>query len=138
MTQLDLLSVCAILFFSSRRRHTRCALVTGVQTCALPILGALRIQSGGVGLHRAVEVEELGILSVGLIQDLGAPPLALAAQDAGLAIGLRLDYRCLAVSRGGDALGLLDALSTDLRRPALTPRANSVGTRRSDEPRGGK
>src|SRR3546814_17528897 len=25
------------LFFSSRRRHTRCALVTGVQTCALPI-----------------------------------------------------------------------------------------------------
>src|SRR3546814_2533342 len=32
---------------SSRRRHTRCALVTGVQTCALPILvmqvGARRI-----------------------------------------------------------------------------------------------
>src|SRR3546814_7780389 len=27
-------------FFSSRRRHTRCALVTGVQTCALPILRA--------------------------------------------------------------------------------------------------
>src|SRR3546814_3326516 len=26
-------------FFSSRRRHTRCALVTGVQTCALPISG---------------------------------------------------------------------------------------------------
>src|SRR3546814_4314884 len=26
-----------IVFFSSRRRHTRCALVTGVQTCALPI-----------------------------------------------------------------------------------------------------
>src|SRR3546814_9115382 len=27
-------------FFSSRRRHTRCALVTGVQTCALPIWSA--------------------------------------------------------------------------------------------------
>src|SRR3546814_17889676 len=26
-----------LCFFSSRRRHTRCALVTGVQTCALPI-----------------------------------------------------------------------------------------------------
>src|SRR3546814_6623990 len=25
------------VFFSSRRRHTSCALVTGVQTCALPI-----------------------------------------------------------------------------------------------------
>src|SRR3546814_6861364 len=32
--------VFSILFFSSRRRHTRCALVTGVQTCALPILQA--------------------------------------------------------------------------------------------------
>src|SRR3546814_3927696 len=32
-----------VLFFlfSSRRRHTRCALVTGVQTCALPICVAL-------------------------------------------------------------------------------------------------
>src|SRR3546814_9175081 len=26
-----------LYFFSSRRRHTSCALVTGVQTCALPI-----------------------------------------------------------------------------------------------------
>src|SRR3546814_4628892 len=30
-----------LFFFSSRRRHTRCALVTGVQTCALPIYGTL-------------------------------------------------------------------------------------------------
>src|SRR3546814_1869526 len=32
-----LCSVGGVFFFSSRRRHTRCALVTGVQTCALPI-----------------------------------------------------------------------------------------------------
>src|SRR3546814_9603882 len=33
--------LCLVLFFfSSRRRHTRCALVTGVQTCALPISAA--------------------------------------------------------------------------------------------------
>src|SRR3546814_20533161 len=31
-------SIMFVFFFSSRRRHTRCALVTGVQTCALPIL----------------------------------------------------------------------------------------------------
>src|SRR3546814_12657432 len=31
-----------MFFFSSRRRHTRCALVTGVQTCALPICGIAR------------------------------------------------------------------------------------------------
>src|SRR3546814_3214728 len=30
-----------VFLFSSRRRHTRCALVTGVQTCALPICLAL-------------------------------------------------------------------------------------------------
>src|SRR3546814_2393192 len=30
--------MCLVFFFfSRRRRHTRCALVTGVQTCALPI-----------------------------------------------------------------------------------------------------
>src|SRR3546814_8533914 len=39
----DYVFVC--FFFSSRRRHTRCALVTGVQTCALPIY-PLRIESG--------------------------------------------------------------------------------------------
>src|SRR3546814_13685775 len=32
---------CFVFFFSSRRRHTRCALVTGVQTCALPIFNGL-------------------------------------------------------------------------------------------------
>src|SRR3546814_6526138 len=32
-----LVSLLICFFFSSRRRHTRCALVTGVQTCALPI-----------------------------------------------------------------------------------------------------
>src|SRR3546814_3536814 len=39
-------------FFSSRRRHTRCALVTGVQTCALPIslaFGLLLSQGGEFG-----------------------------------------------------------------------------------------
>src|SRR3546814_19910126 len=29
--------LCCVFLFSSRRRHTSCALVTGVQTCALPI-----------------------------------------------------------------------------------------------------
>src|SRR3546814_10811001 len=32
-----MLLVRIFFFSSSRRRHTRCALVTGVQTCALPI-----------------------------------------------------------------------------------------------------
>src|SRR3546814_9857661 len=35
-----------VFFFSSRRRHTRCALVTGVQTCALPIYAQPRTALG--------------------------------------------------------------------------------------------
>src|SRR3546814_18765998 len=34
---------CVIFYFASRGRHTRCALVTGVQTCALPISGAAQM-----------------------------------------------------------------------------------------------
>src|SRR3546814_1960431 len=37
---------CCFVFFSVRRRHTSCALVTGVQTCALPIYGSQRILNG--------------------------------------------------------------------------------------------
>src|SRR3546814_9126331 len=37
---------CVLVFFSSRRRHTRCALVTGVQTCALPIYIAAHPEFG--------------------------------------------------------------------------------------------
>src|SRR3546814_1475395 len=37
-----------IFFFSSRRRHTRCALVTGVQTCALPIWFAIKVEDLGL------------------------------------------------------------------------------------------
>src|SRR3546814_5313211 len=40
-------------FFSSRRRHTICALVTGVQTCALPILIAASGVDFRIGGSRA-------------------------------------------------------------------------------------
>src|SRR3546814_7924000 len=47
-------------FFSSRRRHTRCALVTGVQTCALPISCGNRamasVMTRGLFLDRAISV----------------------------------------------------------------------------------
>src|SRR3546814_5607345 len=54
--------------FSSRRRHTSCALVTGVQTCALPILfadnGIYRNTEGGVSVQsfvNGVKVRTRGI-----------------------------------------------------------------------------
>src|SRR3546814_4639900 len=48
-------STCiCVFFFSSRRRHTRCALVTGVQSCALPIYIALGLPVAGCSLRRSV------------------------------------------------------------------------------------
>src|SRR3546814_7599640 len=56
-------------FFSSRRRHTRCALVTGVQTCALPICkdrrrrhrrGGQRGDAGGGGRRALPRPAEAG------------------------------------------------------------------------------
>src|SRR3546814_10402081 len=51
-------------FFSSRRRHTRCALVTGVQTCALPIF---RLNNLFRGQDAAETVAN--VLGAGLIGD---------------------------------------------------------------------
>src|SRR3546814_1283392 len=51
--------MCYVLcfFFSSRRRHTRCALVTGVQTCALPISYARAVGLDEVQIAREVRAE---------------------------------------------------------------------------------
>src|SRR3546814_13745141 len=43
----------SFFFFSSRRRHTRCALVTGVQTCALPISGRASARSTATPRRRS-------------------------------------------------------------------------------------
>src|SRR3546814_5404984 len=53
-----LIVICVLavvsFFFSSRRRHTRCALVTGVQTCALPIYRCRAAQGGASGSIKAL------------------------------------------------------------------------------------
>src|SRR3546814_2227970 len=50
-----------LFFFSSRRRHTRCALVTGVQTCALPIftIGGTLPATALAGLAATIQLERL-------------------------------------------------------------------------------
>src|SRR3546814_8143585 len=95
-------------FFSSRRRHTRCALVTGVQTCALPIYRVAdrrRLAAmGDVGNERAVDLQpvdwerpepgEIGIADSEIIYcDLHAAraqPVELFDQE-----GIALDQRRL-------------------------------------------
>src|SRR3546814_6863310 len=46
--------LCIYFFFTSRRRHTRCALVTGVQTCALPIWALTGCDPGPYGVQAAI------------------------------------------------------------------------------------
>src|SRR3546814_5110499 len=51
-----------MFFFYSRRRHTRCALVTGVQTCALPIL-PFRLYAGDPNWVPPLKSEVAGLIS---------------------------------------------------------------------------
>src|SRR3546814_7241510 len=90
-------SFCFMLFFfSSRRRHTRCALVTGVQTCALPIFGLSSKAISGreaLGLDREqrdavifgiVANEQSARLELARGQPQRAQPVQLERSDLGL------------------------------------------------------
>src|SRR3546814_14631564 len=46
-------------FFSSRRRHTSCALVTGVQTCALPISASKTVVADLFDPHRQQREDQI-------------------------------------------------------------------------------
>src|SRR3546814_13257138 len=92
-------------FFSSRRRHTRCALVTVVQTCALPILLALDPQQMLPGRGEAMKTAADSRRAIdgtrAFVTDL------LAAAKAGIAAGTPLGevyvdtYRMLLPKYGG-------------------------------------
>src|SRR3546814_12903869 len=67
-------------FVSSIRRHTRCALVTGVQTCALPICmvsTADPAYASLIALHRPLGIAILLLAALRLVLRVatGAPPL---------------------------------------------------------------
>src|SRR3546814_6293006 len=93
-----------LFFFSSRRRHTRCALVTGVQTCALPIfigglllnlmpcvfpilsLKALSLARSGSSAY-AARVEAFSYTAGAIIVCAGLGALLLVLRAAGGEIG---------------------------------------------------
>src|SRR3546814_2477411 len=81
MSNLRFFSIvfCLIFVFSSRIRHTRCALVTGVQTCALPILG-LRMVIANFEILNSVVENRCGLLapSKGIETMIEALPAAVA------------------------------------------------------------
>src|SRR3546814_2617856 len=77
-----------LFFFSSRRRHTRCALVTGVQTCALPISKVDEDFHGARGHWNADMAEWVFVHNDGR----GLPPNAVQHID-----GLRQAHAPLAI-----------------------------------------
>src|SRR3546814_20835678 len=79
--------VCLCFFLSSRRRHTSCALVTGVQTCALPI-------SSRVAALRAGDVDLIDFVPpLDAPQIEKDPKLKLYKASAGRVIILLLDAK---------------------------------------------
>src|SRR3546814_3337469 len=75
-------------FCSSRRRHTRCALVTGVQTCALPILSAAGmipvVAPIGVGTDGATYNINADTMAGAVAAAVGASRLFLLTDVAGV------------------------------------------------------
>src|SRR3546814_8743405 len=65
--------VYSMFFFSSRRRYTRCALVTGVQTCALPIFLIREVYAEYIAEHE--EEKNLIAISAFSTRHTKTPPL---------------------------------------------------------------
>src|SRR3546814_1106995 len=96
-----MISCVSVFFFPRRRRHTRCALVTGVQTCALPIF--LELESIDRQRQKAVELytkgkfdeDQLDALNSRLRQQRGAIKAQLDALHAPLQVDFRVDVERL-------------------------------------------
>src|SRR3546814_7526437 len=76
----------SVFFFSSRRRHTRCALVTGVQTCALPIypLAQIRRQQKLLTPVVSSEIHHANLLNqFAQIRQTASPPYASSRRRRG-------------------------------------------------------
>src|SRR3546814_7139593 len=81
-------------FFSSRRRHTRCALVTGVQTCALPISGYDNYSAGNVAVVSGKNLSlgyALGATTLDTVVVTGASLAAVNTTSAIVGTTLTLD-----------------------------------------------
>src|SRR3546814_1800401 len=99
-----------IFFFSSRRRHTRCALVTGVQTCALPICFEFRKRAlhvgAAIGVHAIDHDEIYYVLSgTGIVHSDGEERPLKAGTAAWLYRGAKVGIR----QTGGEPLVLIIA-----------------------------
>src|SRR3546814_1562715 len=85
-----------MFFFSIRRRHTRCALVTGVQTCALPI------STGNIAACPSPYAANMQIAAASLSLAI-APPLVCGERQGqtGESTKRQIDHHMVAGAVGG-------------------------------------
>src|SRR3546814_16029091 len=124
-----------VFFFSSRRRHTRCALVTGVQTCALPIsLHTAVIGPGGRTLEVQIRTHdmhahaELGVAAHWRYKEGGGA-------DAGFERKIAWMRQLLEGRDGDDDSALVAGISSDLIEDRVfvpTPRGGVIDLPRGD------
>src|SRR3546814_9432760 len=112
-------------FFSSRRRHTRCALVTGVQTCALPIYG-----SGAADKVRFLQHDDAEPLAGG--DNRSAQPRSAGTDDDDVIVMLRLDGPAHGAPRRLPASPLARAPPRTRAKP-LREHRRATDDRRSEE-----
>src|SRR3546814_4506897 len=143
-------------FFSCRRRHTRCALVTGVQTCALPILFAY-LQFNSVEITLVVAGGALaiaGLIGLGIVPWLTervgrinavATFITLLVWDwlwgvPGLLLGIPIMMAVMAVCERVDSLRpFAELLGADKRGVSgAPPRGSRRRSRGAEGRRGGK
>src|SRR3546814_10525310 len=80
--------VDCFFFFSSRRRHTRCALVTGVQTCALPISSGPDTRVVGFTVRDGkdgIKIRGAGVVEDNLLTNLATDAVDFPRDNTGLA-----------------------------------------------------
>src|SRR3546814_13748145 len=95
-----------MFFFSSRRRHTSCALVNGVQTCALPLVDPARLACGNF-----------------LTFDLGSEAAAGALHGRLRAADIVTDFRAACLRVGFGLYNDADDVDALLQRLAALSRA---------------
>src|SRR3546814_2449553 len=120
-------------FFSSRRRHTRCALVTGVQTCALPIYVPAPDRCGqavvGIIGDRGDSVEI--VVVIGLCGDDGTENFFLDQPHVAIGIGIdggfdEIDLVAMTLATRNDTSNFLLARFEETRSEEKTTELQSL------------
>src|SRR3546814_7543037 len=118
-----------LFFLSSRRRHTRCALVTGVQTCALPIYVKTVTMLGGHAMTAITAITAQNTLGVQAVHPV--PTDMVLAQIDSVASDIGVDAVKI------DMIGSAETASAVAERLSQPDLAQAALVFRSEDRRGG-